>query len=86
MSIIDVVKMIKLSDLRDAVNTQYGLEVDSSDIILALGKDTWCHGAYEIYIGPDRELSDEDPLDICVFTYLRDILPYDEWIFIDFNY
>lgn len=77
------VNMIDATDLRDAINIQYDCNASCMDIALALGKDSWVEGAHEIYFGPDRGLTLD--LENCIITYLRDILPSEESVFINFS-
>lgn len=84
MAIIHNIKMIHVSDLQTAINIQYDLEATREDIALALDKNSWIEGAHEIYIGPDLGLTLD--LENCIIAYLRDILPNDEYIYINFDW
>lgn len=84
MSVIHTAKMIDVSDLQTAINIQYDLGVSREDIALVLGKDSWVEGAHEFYIGPDLGLTLD--LENCIISYLRDILPNNEYIYINFDW
>lgn len=74
------IKVINIADLRDAVNYQYRLNLSSTDVALALGKDGWTDGIHDIYFGPDIGfLLDE------TYSYLRDTFPNEENIWVNFG-
>lgn len=80
---IKTVKMIGVSDLRQAINFQYDIDASDIDIALAFGKDSRIEGAHLIYFGPDLDSALD--LENCLITYLRDTLPDDESIYINFS-
>lgn len=83
---IKKVNMINAFDLKEAIELQYDYNFDwkyISEIALALGFSSWVEGAHLLYFGPDYEPTDN--LETCIIFYLRDILPNDEYIWINFD-
>lgn len=78
------VNMIYASDLQNEMKLQYGYPVSRQNIAISLGFGIWTSGAKEVYYGENREW-DEDSLEGCIITYLRDVYPEDEYTYIDFD-
>lgn len=75
--------MIDVTDLRNAINIQYDCNASYNDIAYALDKDTRVAGAHPIYFGLDRDCT--TILENCIITYLRDIFPNEECVYLNFD-
>lgn len=85
------INMINYFEFISNVLNQFDLfnQYNIDDGKLSFGFDNWEYGIREIYFGEDIDLDDpeweNDPLGKCMITYLRDLFPHDEVIYINFG-